>query len=168
MPSAIYTAAVEAFDQADWQHTPPGATDTLGTSIMIEGRIVGGSLRIFDGTIARFLAFGHGDVAPEHLDRVNQLFARVNPLLLNASLEIDENVGAVCRASVNFEGMLDLDDGLRDPGATRAMLLDLALAATGIYSKILPALDAVEGGADVQEVVDSLGLTHPALIPSRS
>ena len=168
MPSAIYIAAIEAFDQAEWQHSEPNEIETLGTTIIIEGRMIGGSLRVFDGTLARFLAFGHGDVEPEHKARVNELFARVNPLLPNGSLEIDPLVGAVCRASVNVEGLLDMDGHLRDRGGARAMMLDLALAATGVYSRLLPAIEAVEGGADIQEVVDSLGLAHASTIPSRS
>lgn len=167
MPSAVYTAAIEAFDQAQWQHSDPNENETLGTSLFIENRMIGGSLRVFEGTIVRFLAFGHGDVEPLHLARVNELFSAVNPLLLNASLEIDAMIGAVCRASVNVEGLLNLDDEFRDEGGARALLLDLALAATGVYTKVLPAIEAVEAGTDIQEVVDSLGLATPATIPSR-
>lgn len=167
MPSAVYTAIIEALDQAEWQHSDPNDHETLGTSVLIENRMIGGSARVFEGTIVRFLAFGHGDVEPEHVARVNELFARVNPLLLNASLEIDALVGAVCRASVNVEGLLNMEDEFRDEGGARSLMLDLALAATGVYTKLLPAIEAIEAGAQVQDVVDSLGLATPASIPSR-
>jgi hypothetical protein len=166
MPSAVYNAAIAAFDQAMWQHSDPNDNETVGTSQLIEGRMIGGSLRVYNGTLARFLAFGHGDVAPEHAGRVNELFARLNPLLLNASLEIDDIVGAVCRASVNLEGLLDMEDQLRDEGGAQAVLFDLALAATGVYTQVLPAIEAVEAGGDVSDVVASLGLVTPASIPA--
>jgi hypothetical protein len=165
MPSAVYNAAIAAFDQAMWQHSDPNANETVGISQLIEGRMIGGSLRVYEGTIVRFLAFGHGDVAPEHVGRVNELFARLNPLLLHGSLEIDEIVGAVCRTSVNLEGLLDMQDELRDEGGAQALLFDLALAATGVYTKILPAIEAVEAGGDVDDAVASVGLVAPASIP---
>jgi hypothetical protein len=169
MPSAIYAAAVAAFDQADWQHGEPNDHDTLGTSIIIENRFIGGSLRVYNDTIVRFLAFGHGEVEAAHRARVTELFARLNPLLLNGSLEIDDIIGAVCRTSVNVEGLVDpVAETLYDEMTARSLVLDLALAATGVYSKILPAIEAVEAGGDIDEIVESVGLTAPASIPARS
>jgi hypothetical protein len=166
MPSAVYNAAIAAFDQAMWQHSDPNASETVGISQLIEGRMIGGSLRVYNGTLVRFLAFGHGDVAPKHVGRVKELFAQLNPLLLNGSLEIDDIVGAVCRASVNLEGLLDMEDELRDEGGAQAVLFDLALAATGVYTQVLPAIEAVEAGGDVAEAVASVGLVAPASIPA--
>lgn len=160
--SALYDTAVAAFDEEGWRHsTPTPHTNTLGTSIRLGDRLIGGSLTVH-GTTVRFCAFG----ASSGIDRFGafaELFGIVNPALPTGSFELDPTLGPVCRTGVDLAGALDEDGAPRDERTVRDLVLGIAVAATGVFEGFVNVLEQVAAGADPAAVLRAHGWNPDAL-----
>lgn len=152
----LYAEAVAAFDDTDWRHSGANERSTLGTTVELAGRLIGGSLSV-RGTVVRYCAFGAA--AGDRHDELGRLFARVNPALDAGSFEIDPFLGPVCRTSADLAALVNDDGEIRHADVLRGLVLDLAARATAVFEGFVKVLDAVAGGADADGALAAAGWT---------
>lgn len=150
----VYDLCVAAFDEADWAHGEPDLHETLGTTLWLGDRLVGGSLRVHDGSIVRILAWGAPDVPEDRLPAFAALCSAVNPRLLVGSLEHDPVLGAVVRCGADLAGVMDEFGEVADPAAARRVILGLATTATAVLDGLWDVIAAVASGTPAHVALD--------------
>lgn len=158
VPSKLTLEIATAFDKAEWKHSPATDSDTLGTSLFLHGRMLGGSIRVYNGAIVRFLAFNSIEVPVGRELAVAELLAAINPQLLVGNVEVDEILGVVCRSSLDVAGLLKDSGAVSDPKAFHRVIIDLATAATAVLDQYAPVIEAVCEGASAS---DALACAQP-------
>ena len=153
MPSKLALEIATAFEKAEWKHSPATDFDTLGTSMFLHGRMLGGSIRVYNGTIIRFLAFNSIEVPEGRESAVAELLSKINPQLLLGTVEVDEMLGVVCRASLDVAGLLQDSGAVSDPKAFHQVIIDLATAATAVLDQYAPVVEAVCEGASASDAL---------------
>ena len=170
MPTALYQLCVDALDAAGWPHSAPNDQETLGTQLLLGASMIGGSLRVIDGTVVRFLAFG-GTYLPEDIEplgagiesrrpALERLLGRLNPLLDVGHFEHDETLGVVCRTGADLGGFV-LDGVVSDPAAGRAVVTALVARATHQFAEQQALVEAVIEGTDPDDAfARAAAVTH--------
>jgi hypothetical protein len=159
--SPLYQWCIDALDGAGWQHSEPNASETLGTQLLLDGVMLGGSLRVIDGSVVRFLAFNSiylpEELDPQlpaeahRLDAVEHLIARLNPTLDAGHFELDPVLGIVCRTAVDLGPAMAA--GAAAP-AIEAIVMALVGRATAHLAEQRELLEAVVAGADPDTSLD--------------
>jgi hypothetical protein len=153
MPSTLALEIAAAFEHADWHHSEVTAADTLGTSLFLHGRMLGGSIRVYNDTIVRFLAFNGLEVPEGREAAINELMATANPSLLIGTLEVDPALGVVCRVSLDVAALLTPTGSVSAPESFYKLIVDLASAATAVLDQFAPVIEAVSAGSPVAEAL---------------
>ena len=80
----------DSLKAAEWPYRDDGPPLAIGTSLLYDGMIVGGSIQLFEdvGTV-RVIAFGGVGEPGAFRSQLDELIGRINPALLDVSFEID-------------------------------------------------------------------------------
>jgi hypothetical protein len=123
--------------------------------------MLGGSLRVIDASVVRFLAFNaiylpeelDAQLAPEahRLGAVEHLLGRLNPTLDAGHFELDPVLGVVCRTAVDLGPAIAAG---ADKPAVMAIVMGLVGRATAHLAEQRELLEAVVAGADPDAALD--------------
>lgn len=106
----------QSLELADWPYRDDGPPLAIGTSLLYDGMVVGGSIQVFEdiGTV-RVIAFGGVGNPGECRSQLDELIGRINPTLLDVSFEIDLVLQMpVCRSVVRVDENASAEDMARD------------------------------------------------------
>jgi hypothetical protein len=106
----------DSLKAAEWPYRDDGPPLAIGTSLLYDGMIVGGSIQLFEdvGTV-RVIAFGGVGEPGAFRSQLDELIGRINPALLDVSFEIDLVLQMpVCRAVVRVDESVLSEDVARD------------------------------------------------------
>lgn len=95
----------QTLKEAEWPYRDDGPPLAIGTSLWLDGMIVGGSIQIFEELgIVRVMAFGGVAQPGEFRPQLDEIIGVVNPTLLDVAFEIDGVLQMpVCRAVVRTD-----------------------------------------------------------------
>ncbi len=123
---------------AEWPFRDDGPPLAIGTSLLYEGMVVGGSIQLFEdvGTV-RVIAFGGVGEPGAFRSQLDELIGRINPALLDVSFEIDLVLQMpVCRAVVRVDESVLSEDVARDVIRTLG-------SVTANFAAVAPAFLAI-------------------------
>lgn len=138
---------------AEWPFRDDGPPLAIGTSLLYEGMVVGGSIQMFEdiGTV-RVIAFGGVGNPGACRAQLDELIGRINPTLLDVSFEIDLVLQMpVCRAVVRVDESATQDDVASDVIRTLG-------SVTANFAAIAPAFLAIT--SDNKSVNEALSLVR--------
>lgn len=123
---------------AEWPFRDDGPPLAIGTSLLYDGLVVGGSIQLFEdvGTV-RVIAFGGVGEPGAFRSQLDELIGRINPALLDVSFEIDLVLQMpVCRAVVRVDESVLSEDVARDVIRTLG-------SVTANFAAVAPAFLAI-------------------------
>lgn len=142
---------VHSLKVAEWPYRDDGPPLAIGTSLLFEGIVVGGSIQVFDDIgVVRIIAFGGVGEPGACRTQLDELIGRINPTLLDVSFEIDHVLQMpVCRAVVRVEPSSSPEDVASEVIRTLG-------SVTANFAAVAPAFLAIT--ADNLSVNDAVGL----------
>ena len=138
---------------AEWPFRDDGPPIAIGTSLLYEGMVVGGSIQVFEdvGTV-RVIAFGGVGNPGACRAQLDELIGRINPTLLDVSFEIDLVLQMpVCRAVVRVDESATQEEVAADVIRTLG-------SVTANFAAVAPAFLAIT--ADSKSVNEALSLVR--------
>ena len=144
---------VQSLKLAEWPFRDDGPPLAIGTSLLLNGMVVGGSIQVFDDIgVVRIIAFGGVGEPGAFRPQLDELIGRINPTLLDVSFEIDHVLQMpVCRAVVR------VDQGASQEDVAADVIRTLG-SVTANFAAVAPAFLAIT--ADNLSVSDALSLVQ--------
>ena len=143
----------DSLKAAEWPYRDDGPPLAIGTSLLYDGMIVGGSIQLFEdvGTV-RVIAFGGVGEPGAFRSQLDELIGLINPTLLDVSFEIDLVLQMpVCRAVVRVDENASAED-------ISSEVIRTLGSVTANFAAVAPAFLAIT--ADNKSVNEALGLVR--------
>ena len=149
----IREVITDSLKAAEWPYRDDGPPLAIGTSLLYDGMVIGGSIQIFEdiGTV-RVISFGGVGEPGMSRSQLDELIGCINPTLLDVSFEIDLVLQMpVCRAVVRVDESATQEDVAADVIRTLG-------SVTANFAAVAPAFLAIT--ADNKSVNEALSLVR--------